>query len=144
MRLIVRRTRLSGPQASLWPNWRYHAFVIDRVGDAVAVDADHRRHAEVELAIRDWKEGSGGIHSPSGSFAANTAWVILTALAHNLLRWVAALGLGTDGPVATKTLRRRLLTLPGRLTRRSRRRQLHLPSDWPWRTQFLAACRPCM
>jgi hypothetical protein len=26
-RLIVRRTRLTGPQATLWPDWRYHAFV---------------------------------------------------------------------------------------------------------------------
>jgi hypothetical protein len=33
-------------------------------------------------------------------------------------------------------LRRRLLHLPGRLTRSARRR---LPRDWPWATQFLAA-----
>jgi hypothetical protein len=30
-RLIVRRTRLVGEQAELFPNWRYHAFVTDRV-----------------------------------------------------------------------------------------------------------------
>lgn len=138
VRLIVRRTRLTGPQASLWPDWRYHAFITDREGDAVTLDADHRHHAVVELAIRDWKEGSGAAHSPSGRFFANAAWVVLAALAHNLLRWLAALGLGTDGPVVAKTLRRRLLTLPGRLTRRSRRRRLHLPRHWPWKTQFLA------
>jgi len=28
-RLIVRRTRLIGAQAELWPDWRYHAFVTD-------------------------------------------------------------------------------------------------------------------
>jgi hypothetical protein len=28
----VRRTRLVGAQAELFPNWRYHAFVTDRVG----------------------------------------------------------------------------------------------------------------
>ncbi len=28
-RLIVRRTRLVGPQASLWPNWRHFAFLSD-------------------------------------------------------------------------------------------------------------------
>jgi hypothetical protein len=39
----------------------------------------------------------------------------------------------------TKTLRRRLLTLPGRLTRSARRRRLHLPTDWPWAEQFLDA-----
>jgi hypothetical protein len=139
VRLVVRRTRLTGPQATLWPDWRHHAFVTDRVGDAVALDADHRAHAVVELDIRDWKEGSGANHSPSGHFFANAAWVVLAALAHNLLRWVAALGLGEDGRVVAKTLRRRLLVLPGRLTRRSRRRQLHLPRRWPWKLQFLAA-----
>src|SRR5215218_3730652 len=50
-RLIVRRTRLVGAQATLWPNWRHHAFITDRAGTAVWLDADHRRHAVVELAI---------------------------------------------------------------------------------------------
>jgi Transposase DDE domain group 1 len=138
-RLIVRRTRLTGPQATLWPDWRYHAFVTDRVASAVMLDADHRRHAVCELAIRDLKHGAGLRHCPSGSFLANAAWLVITTLAHNLLRWVAALGLGARGQVVAKTLRRRLLTLPGRLTRSARRRQLHLPIDWPWADQFLDA-----
>ena len=58
-RLIVRRTRLVGAQAQLWPDWRHHAFITDLDGDAVAVDADHRAHAVVELAIRDLKAGAG-------------------------------------------------------------------------------------
>jgi Transposase DDE domain group 1 len=138
-RLIVRRTRLTGPQATLWPDWRYHAFVTDREASAVMLDADHRRHAVCELAIRDLKHGAGLRHCPSGSFLANAAWLVITTLAHNLLRWVAALGLGARGQVVAKTLRRRLLTLPGRLTRSARRRQLHLPIDWPWADQFLDA-----
>jgi hypothetical protein len=69
-RLIVRRTRLVGSQATPWPDWRHHAFVTDRQGSAVALDADHRRHAVVELAIRDLKDGAGLRHCPSGSFLA--------------------------------------------------------------------------
>ena len=138
-RLIVRRTRLVGRQAALWPDWRHHAFVTDRVGPTVALDADHRDHAVVELAIRDLKEGAGWNHSPSGRFLANAAWIVIGALAHNLLRWVAALGLDHRGPIVAKTLRRRLITVPGRITRSARRRQLHLPSRWPWRRQFLHA-----
>lgn len=138
-RLIVRRTRLLGPQAELWPDWRYHAFVTDRAGQAVDLDADHRRHAVMELAIRDLKEGSGLNHAPSGRFFANAAWVVLAALAHNLLRWVAALGLATQGPVVAKTIRRRFLHLPGRLTRSGRRLRLHLPRRWPWGDAFVAA-----
>jgi hypothetical protein len=138
-RLVVRRTRLTGPQATLWPDWRYHAFVTDRPGPAVDLDADHRRHAVCELAIRDLKNGAGLRHCPSGVFLANAAWLVIAALAHNLLRWVAALGLGASSQVVAKTLRRRLLHLPGRLTRSARQRRLHLPRDWPWAEQFLAA-----
>ena len=138
-RLVVRRTHLVGVQAALWPDWRYHAFITNRQGTPVSLDADHRRHAVVELAIRDWKQGSAANHCPSGVFAANAAWVLLAALAHNLIRWVASLGLGIDGPVVTKTIRRRLITLPGRITKRSRRRVLHLPRNWPWKRDFLTA-----
>jgi len=138
-RLIVRRTRLVGRQARLWPEWRHHAFVTDRDGSTVALDADHRNHAVVELAIRDLKEGAGWNHSPSGKFLANAAWVVIGALAHNLLRWVAALGLDHHGPIVAKTLRRRLITVPGRLTRSARRDHLHLPRRWPWRHEFLTA-----
>jgi hypothetical protein len=138
-RLVVRRTRLVGAQATLWPDWRYHAFVTDREGGAVELDADHRRHAVCELAIRDLKHGAGLRHCPSGRFLANAAWLVLATLAHNLLRWVATIGLGSTDLVVAKTLRRRLLHLPGRLTRSARQRLLHLPTDWRWATQFLRA-----
>jgi hypothetical protein len=136
-RLIVRRTRLVGEQAELFPNWRYHALVTDRVGTTVELDADHRRHATVELAIRDLKGGVGLRHHPSGKFAANAAWLLIATLAHNLLRWVAAIGLGARQElVVAKTLRRTLLSLPGRITRSARRCRLHLPVGWPWAPWF--------
>jgi hypothetical protein len=90
----VRRTRLIGAQAELFPDWRYHAVVTDRVGTAVWLDADHRRHAVVELGIRDVKGGVGLRHHPSGKFAAR---LVIATLAHNLLRWIAAIGLGPRG-----------------------------------------------
>jgi Transposase DDE domain group 1 len=129
----------TGPQATLWPDWRHHSFVTNRQGNAVELDADHRRHAVCELAIRDLKDGAGLRHCPSSSFLANAAWLVLATLAHNLLRWVASVGLGSRGQVVAKTIRRRLLAMPGRLTRSARRRLLHLPSDWPWARQFLGA-----
>ena len=136
-RLIVRRTRLVGEQAELFPTWRYHAFVTDRVGTAVWLDQDHRRHATVELCIRDLKGGVGLRHCPSGKFSANAAWLLTATLAHNLLRWVAAIGLGTRQElVVAKTLRRTLLSLPGRITRSARRWTLHLPAGWPWAPWF--------
>jgi hypothetical protein len=136
-RLIVRRTRLSDPRPALFPTYRYHAFITDRDGDAVTLDADHhRRHAVVELAIRDLKEGSGLEHCPSGDFNANAAWAVLASIAHNLVRWVAALGLEITGPLVAKTIRRKFIALPGRITDSGRRRHLRLPTQWPWATQW--------
>jgi hypothetical protein len=78
--------------------------VTDRVGTAVWLDQDHRRHAVVELCIRDLNAGVGLRHCPSGRFSANAAWLVAATLAHNLLRWVAAIGLGAHGElVVAKT-----------------------------------------
>jgi len=138
-RLVVRRTRLAGAQAQLFPDWRHHAFVTDRSGTAIDLDADHRHHAVCELAIRDLKHGAGLNHCPSGVFTANAAWAVLATLAHNLWRWTAILGGLATGPVVAKTLRRRYLRIPGRITRSARRYTLHLPARWPWRDAFMQA-----
>ena len=137
-RLVVRRTRFWATQAELFPTWRYHAFLTDRIGSAVDLDADHRRHAVVELAIRDLKEGAGLSHCPSGEFNANAAWAVLATIAHNMLRWLSCLGLDHHGPIVAKTIRRKFITVPGRLTHRSRRTELHLPTSWPWATEWTA------
>jgi hypothetical protein len=40
---------------------------------------------------------------------------------------------------AARTLRRRLLSIPGRLTRHARGWTLHLPARWPWHGDYLDA-----
>jgi hypothetical protein len=132
VRLIVRRVRPTpGSQLALLTLYDYHAFITDREGETLSLEADHRRHAEVENAIRDLKYGVGLNHLPSGRFAANGAWLAIQVMAHNLARWTARIGLG-ERIVTTRTLRRRLFSLAGRLTRSARRLRLHLPARWPW------------
>ena len=131
VRLIVRRVKPTpGSQLALFINYSYHGFITDRDGQTLELEADHRRHAEVENAIRDLKYGVGLNHMPSGRFAANGAWLAVQVIAHNLARWTARLGLG-EQIVTTKTLRRRFFALAGRLTRSARRLILHLPAGWP-------------
>jgi hypothetical protein len=125
-------------QLALLPNYSYHAFITDREGEMLSLEADHRRHAEVENVIRDLKYGVGLNHLPSGRFAANGAWLVLNVIAHNLVRWLVRLGLPGEPGITTRTLRRRLLCLPGRLTHSARKYTLHLPRGWPWRADFLA------
>jgi hypothetical protein len=137
-RLIVRRTRLTGRQATLWPQWRHFAFVTDLEGKAVDLDDFHRAHATVELAIRDLKEGAGLEHVPSGHFFANAAWLVCAALAHDLIRWTAMLGEITpeDHLTVARTVRTRFLSVPGRLVSRSGRPTLRAPLEWPWAKAF--------
>ncbi len=139
VRLIVRRVQPTpGSQLALFASYRYHGFITDRDGDTLELEADHRRHAEIENAIRDLKYGVGLNHLPSGRFAANGAWLAVQVMAHNLARWTARIGLG-EQLVTTKTLRRRFFSLAGRLTRSARRLTLHLPQRWPWKNQFSRA-----
>src|SRR5271157_2001160 len=44
-RLIVRRTRLLGAQAQLWPDWRHLAFITNRSEEITLVESEHREHA---------------------------------------------------------------------------------------------------
>ena len=140
VRLIVRRVKPTpGSQLALFAKYSYHAFITDRQGDALDLEADHRRHAEIENAIRDLKYGVGLNHMPSGRFAANAAWLAIQVMAHNLARWTARIGLGEKIVTTKTTLRRRFFALAGRLTRSARRLTLHLPQRWPWETQFSRA-----
>ena len=137
-RLVVRRTRLLGQQAELWPDWRHFAFLTNRTDSLQVVEAEHRQHAVVELAIRDLKDQALA-HFPSGRFYANAAWTVIAALAHNLLRWTHQLALPDQTIRTARTLRRRLLTIPGRLARHGRTTRLRMPARWPWAHDFLTA-----
>ena len=76
-------------------------------------------------------------HFPSGRFLANAA---STAIAHNLVRRTTLIGLpDTIIPVA-RTLHRRLLTAPGRITHTARQVTLRMPAR-PWELAFLAALK---
>ena len=137
-RLIVRRTRLLGAQAELFPDWRHFAMITNRTEALAVVEAEHRDHAVVEQVIADLKDQALA-HFPSGDYDANAAWTVLGALAHNLLRWTQLLGLPDTTIRAARTLRRRLIAVPGRLTRHARGWTLHLPARWPWHQDYTRA-----
>jgi hypothetical protein len=137
-RMIVRRVAPT-PETQLWLKgvaYSYYAFITDREGPMLELEADHRQHAVVENVIRDLKYGAALNHMPSGKFGTNAAWLALNVIAHNLCRWMGRLG----GFVIAclKTWRTRFFSLPARLVEHARRRGLRLPANWPWREQFEA------
>jgi len=142
-RLIVRRVKAHrdrGGQPALFDTFRYHAFFTTVAGDrldTVTADRTHRGHAIIEHVHADLKNGPLA-HLPSGSYAANSAWLVLATIAFNLTRTAAVIA-DTGGRLATATtatIRRALIAVPARIARSARRVRLHLPTAWPWHTPF--------
>jgi hypothetical protein len=85
-RLIVRRVKRLNPksvpdgQGELFPNYRHHGVFTDSPLTMLQAETSHRGHVIVEQVIADLK-ASALAHLPSGSFAANSAWLVLAAIA---------------------------------------------------------------
>jgi DDE family transposase len=141
-RLIVRRVRDANPdhvqtnaQGELFPLWRHHAVFTDSPLPMLAAEADHRRHAVIEQVIADLKDGPLA-HLPSGNFMANSAWLVLAAIAFNLTRTAGALASTFHAKATTATIRTQLINVAARTTRSARRSRLRLPAAWPWATAW--------
>ena len=133
-----RRRPAHGSQLALCAAYGYHGCITYRDGDnTLELEANHRRHAEIENVIQDLKYGLRLNYLPSGRFAANIAWLAIQFLAHNLARWTARIGV--DEVVVTIKTLRRFFSLTGRLTCSARRLTRHLPQRCPWETQFSRA-----
>jgi len=150
-RLIVRRVKDLNRQASrgqdeLFPLWRYHAIFTDSPFVLLQAEAQHRDHAQVEQVFADLADGPLA-HLPSGSFPANAAWLVLTAISHNLLRAAGSLASLACAKARGATLRRDLIDVAARIARRGRGQiTLHLPEEWhrerDWMNLFEAATGP--
>jgi len=115
--------------------WRHHAVFTNSPLPMIAAEADHRRHAIIERVIADLKNGPLA-HLPSGNFMANSAWLVLAAMAFNLTRAVGVAAGGQHRTAVTATIRDRLINIAGRITRSARRSTLRLPTNWPWANGF--------
>lgn len=139
-RLVVRRVKDARYRDALFPVWRYHPFFTNTDLPTADADITHRGHAIIETVFADLIDGPLA-HMPTGSFGANSAWVLCAAIAHNLLRATGALAGGAHAVPRGATLRRKLVNTPARLARPQRRPILHLPSYWPWTNHWLTLWR---
>lgn len=147
-RLIVRRVKRLNPtttkaedttkatestaeQQELFSLYRYHAVFTDSPLTLVQAEKAHRGHAIIEQVHADLKNGPLA-HLPSGSFQANSAWLVLAAIAFNLTRAAGCLASVFHARATTGTIRAQLINVPARLARSARKLMLHLPKNWPW------------
>ena len=136
-RLIVRRVRRLAPaghgragRARARPGATTPCSPTAR-STMLQAEADHRRHAIIEQVIADLNDGPLA-HLPSGMFTANAAWLVLAAIALNLIRAAGALASPLHAKATTGTIRRQLISVPARIAHSARRIILHLPAHWPW------------
>jgi hypothetical protein len=139
-RLIVRRVKRHQPLASdgteqgeLFATYRHHAFITNSTLGTVEADQRHRDHALVEQVIAELKNGPLA-HLPSGKYAANAAWVSCAVIAFNTARATAVAASMRTARWAT--VRTRIINIPARIATTGRRLVLHLPSHWPWVTNW--------
>ncbi len=95
-----------------------------------------------QLQDRATFDDAGGHHLVDhgveyGPLEPGPGLLVAATLAHNLIRWTQLLGTPEASRLANaKTFRRRLLSIPSRLTRSARHWTLHLPSRWHWQYVF--------
>ena len=107
---------------------RAHAVFTDSPFELIQAEGQHRDHAIVEQVIADLYAGALA-HLPSGVFTANAAWLVIAAMAHNLLRAAGTLAGRRYAKARTATIRRDLVTMPARTARHGRGNLvLHLPA----------------
>lgn len=150
-RLIVRRVKRLNPRAvpvgqgELFASYRHHGVFTDTPLDMLEAEVAHRAHAIIEQVHADLRSGPLA-HAPCGSFAANSAWLVLTAIAFNLTRAAGALASLFHAKATTATIREQLIGVPARLARSARRLRMHLPEGWPWQhawqALFTTTCGP--
>ena len=142
-RLIVRRTRLTGTRTAedCGPTGDTTPSSPTSTATPSASTGSIVNTPPSSSPSATSKKAPGSTTSPPGKFHANSAWLQCAVLAHNLTRWTAILGdvRVDDQLVVARSVRTRLIALPGRLVNRSGRPTLRMPSNWPWATRFITA-----
>jgi hypothetical protein len=140
-RLIVRRTRLTDiAQQRLFPDWRHHAFLTDLTATPSRSTGSTATTPSSSSPSATSKKAPGSNTSRPGT-STPTPWLQTPVLAHNLICWTAHLGnvRVDDELTVARTMRTRLVAIPGRLVNRAGRTILRLPTRWPWADTFTIA-----
>ncbi len=135
-RVIVRRERAHpGAQLSFTDHdgHRFQAVLTDQPDANIQVlERRQRQRAHAETQIRNDKD-TGLRNMPFRDFEHNRVWLMLVAIAHDLLVWTQRLLLAGDlARCEPKRLRYRLLHVAARLAFHARSATLRLHAQWPW------------
>ena len=140
-RLIVRRTRLVGAQATLWPQWRHFAFVTDLEAtpsmSTPSTGPTPRRtgHQGPQGRERDSSTSLRATSPPTPPGSSAPPWPTTSSAGPPC--WVSSLP--RDQLVVARTIRTRYLSVPGRLDQPFGTPDPARSREWPWATEFARA-----
>jgi Transposase DDE domain group 1 len=146
------------PELAQQPAVYAYSFILTNLDvsapdKATAAEHWYRHRTTVENIFRDSKHGAALRHLPSGYPQVNTAWMWGALLAASMAAWLHQLTAATrgqdilaghgirGGKAMIATLRRRLIAVPGRLTRHAGHLVLRLPPGHGLLPEVLARLR---
>jgi hypothetical protein len=140
--IVLRKREMDQLQGHLFDRfgWSYSFFVTDRDWKPEDVARFYDKRADVERTICEAKHDLSIDHVPTSSFGGNAADLAIKILARNLLVLYRDRGLKLKTRFRIATLRRRFLTIAGRLVRHAGQFVLRLSPHTPLRA--IAAARP--
>jgi len=130
--VIVKRTWKEPEQLGMLElpgEWSYYAILtsFDLFRNRLqSVMEFYLKRGNAENFIREEKYGFDLLHMPCLKMAANHAFLQLSLVAHNILRWVALVQ-KPDKPHYSKKIRRRYVFIPGKIIKHARQLILKIP-----------------
>ncbi len=133
--VVIRRPIPEEPSSQLslfsMGKYSYQVFVTNLKLKPLNVWKFYNGRAAVELIIKELKEDYPLAKIPTKHFAANEAYFHLLLFAYNLINWFKRLCLPNEFQSMTlKTLRVRMLFVPGELVRTQNKPVLKFPSNY--------------
>ena len=118
-------------------NYSYQVLVTNMKLTPLNTWKFYNKRAAVELIIKELKEDYPLGKIPTKYFSANEAYFHILLFSYNLINWFKRLWLPRECHRLTlKTLRARLLLIPGELTRTDNRPTLKLPANFLYKDAF--------
>lgn len=133
--VVIRRPIPEEPSAQLTfftiGKYSYQAFVTNMQLNSLNVWRFYNKRAAVELIIKELKDDYPLAKIPTKHFAANEAYFHCLLFSYNLINWFKKLCLPKEFQnITLRTLRVRLLLIPGELVRTDNIPTLKLPTNF--------------
>jgi len=139
--VLIKRTWRESEQISMLEetSWDYYAIATNMdifTNSYQEIYKHHQKRGNAENFIREEKYGYDLKSFPCQKLLANHAYLLLTMVAHNMLRWVAHLS-KPDKPHYSKKVRRMFIHIPARVVKHARELVLKVPMRYKKEVEFM-------